>query len=142
MLIIFLTISLSHKHPHELLDSVVKERLVDSFVSTEARILRFPQSLSSVYFEVFQNFPNNFKHLARFDLSLREANSTAFQTAVNHLFSPLPIYNMLSVIRAASSLLTSVNSLFPKKFSVSSAPEVGRIIDRSTGASSAYLTVL
>ncbi|MGY4491420.1 hypothetical protein ACVW0A_001676 [Pseudomonas sp. TE3610] len=70
MLIIFLTISLSHKHPHELLDSVVKERLVDSFVSTEARILRFPQSLSSVYFEVFKNFPFNFKHLTRFDLSL------------------------------------------------------------------------
>ncbi|MGY4490865.1 hypothetical protein ACVW0A_001121 [Pseudomonas sp. TE3610] len=70
MLIILLTISLSHKHPHELLDSVVKERLVDSFVSTEARILRFPQSLSSVYFEVFQNFSLNFKHLARFDLSL------------------------------------------------------------------------
>ena len=32
----------------------VKERLVKIFfVSTEARILRFPQSLSSVYFEVF-----------------------------------------------------------------------------------------
>jgi hypothetical protein len=29
---------------------------------------------------------NNFNHLTRFDLSLREANSTAFQTAVNHLF--------------------------------------------------------
>ena len=32
---------------------LVKERLVKTFVSTEARILRFPQSLSSVYFEVF-----------------------------------------------------------------------------------------
>jgi hypothetical protein len=31
MLIILLTISLTHKHPHELLDSVVKERLVKIF---------------------------------------------------------------------------------------------------------------
>ncbi|MGH8383248.1 MAG: hypothetical protein ACRESH_20820, partial [Pseudomonas sp.] len=55
MLIIFLTISLSHKHPHELLDSIVKERWLKSFASTEARILRFPQCLSSVYFEVFRS---------------------------------------------------------------------------------------
>ena len=53
MLIIFLTISLSHKHPHELLDSVVKERWVDSFVSTEARILHAqPQ-------RVYQKFSNS-----------------------------------------------------------------------------------
>ena len=39
----------SHKHPHELLDSVVKERLADSFVSTEARILQQPHSPSSVF---------------------------------------------------------------------------------------------
>ncbi|WP_224786426.1 MULTISPECIES: hypothetical protein [Pseudomonas] len=31
----------------------VKERLAERFVSTEARILRFPLCLSSVYFEVF-----------------------------------------------------------------------------------------
>ncbi|MEE1932651.1 hypothetical protein V0R50_05405, partial [Pseudomonas sp. 148P] len=54
-----------HKHPHELLDSIVKERLAKRFASTEARILRFPLSLSSVYFEVFQNFSFNFKHLLR-----------------------------------------------------------------------------
>ena len=53
MLIILRLAVLPHKHPHELLDSVVKEQLVKPFVSTEARILRFPQSLSSVYFEVF-----------------------------------------------------------------------------------------
>ena len=67
MLIIFLTISLSHKHPHELLDSIVKERLVDSFVSTEARILRFPQCLSRVY---FTKFPENLQQLQTLD-SLR-----------------------------------------------------------------------
>ncbi|MGG5874192.1 hypothetical protein ACQ4LH_21015, partial [Pseudomonas peli] len=42
---------LPHKHPHELLDSVVKERVVDSFVSTEARILQQPH-LPSSDFEV------------------------------------------------------------------------------------------
>ncbi|MEE1922407.1 hypothetical protein V0R50_02360, partial [Pseudomonas sp. 148P] len=52
------------------LDSIVKERLAKRFASTEARILRFPLSLSSVYFEVFQNFSFNFKHLTRCDLSL------------------------------------------------------------------------
>ena len=36
MLIILRLSVLPHKHPHELLDSVVKERLAESFVSTEA----------------------------------------------------------------------------------------------------------
>jgi hypothetical protein len=89
MLIILLTISLSHKHPHELLDSVVKERWVDSFVSTEARILRFPLSLSSVYFEVFQNFPLNFKHLTRFDLSLAGGEFYSDLSRCQLPFSPL-----------------------------------------------------
>ena len=47
MLIILRLAVLPHKHPHELLDSVVKERLADSFVSTEARILQQPHSPSS-----------------------------------------------------------------------------------------------
>jgi len=47
------TPDLSHKHPHELLDSIVKERWVDSFVSTEARILRCPHILSSVDLNFF-----------------------------------------------------------------------------------------
>ncbi|WP_238536591.1 hypothetical protein, partial [Pseudomonas sp. M47T1] len=37
--------------------------------------------------------------------------------------------------RSASSLATSVNSLKLKEFSVSVAPEVGRIIERFEGAS-------
>ena len=89
MLIIFLTISLSHKHPHELLDSIVKEWLVDSFVSTEARILRFPQSLSSVYFEVFQRTSNNFNHLTRFDLSLAGGEFYSDLSRCQLPFSPL-----------------------------------------------------
>ncbi|MDU9034704.1 hypothetical protein NHG95_16270, partial [Pseudomonas corrugata] len=48
-------------------DSVVKERWVEPFVSTEARILQRPVYLSSDYFESFQSFAfqnlNNFNHL-------------------------------------------------------------------------------
>lgn len=85
MLIILRLAVLPHKHPHELLDSVVKERVVKSFVSTEARILQQPLLSSSD----FENFFSNSTTCA-FDQPLasrqREANSTAFQTAVNHLF--------------------------------------------------------
>jgi hypothetical protein len=52
MLIILRLAVLPHKHPHELLDSVVKERVVDPFVSTEARILQQPH-LPSSYFSKF-----------------------------------------------------------------------------------------
>ncbi|HEX8590344.1 MAG TPA: hypothetical protein VF672_20505, partial [Pseudomonas sp.] len=51
-------------------------------------------------------------------------------------FSPLSIQASES---KHSSLLTSSNSLIIKEFPVSSAPEVGRIIDRSREASSTYL---
>ncbi|VFB19020.1 Uncharacterised protein [Pseudomonas fragi] len=56
MLIILLTISLTPQAPHELLDSVVKERLA-SFRCTEARILQQPLLLSSGYFKMFSKFP-------------------------------------------------------------------------------------
>ena len=46
-----------------MLDSIVKERWVDSFVSTEARILRWPHILSSVYFEVFPEKPEQLQPL-------------------------------------------------------------------------------
>ena len=52
MLIILRLAVLPHKHPHELLDSVVKERVVDPFASTEARILQQPHFPSSD----FENF--------------------------------------------------------------------------------------
>jgi hypothetical protein len=49
MLIILRLTVLPHKHPHELLDSVVKEQLVKSFVSTEARILQHTSLPSSCF---------------------------------------------------------------------------------------------
>jgi len=53
MLIILRLAVLPHKHPHELLDSVVKERVVKSFVSTEARILQQPHLPSSCFSKLF-----------------------------------------------------------------------------------------
>ncbi len=53
MLIILRPAVLPHKHPHELLDSVVKERVADPFVSTEARILQQPHLASSHFSKFF-----------------------------------------------------------------------------------------
>lgn len=53
MLIILRLAVLPHKHPHELLDSVVKERVAKSFVSTEARILQQPHLASSCFSKFF-----------------------------------------------------------------------------------------
>ena len=53
MLIILRLAVLPHKHPHELLDSVVKERVVEPFVSTEARFLQQPHLPSSGFSKFF-----------------------------------------------------------------------------------------
>ncbi|MBX8605030.1 hypothetical protein K5D40_22605, partial [Pseudomonas cichorii] len=76
------------------LDSVVKERWVEPFVSTEARILQRPLHLSSGYFNKFQSFLCNFNHL-RFDqrrvARQREANSTGPEGCVKRFLTPLSI---------------------------------------------------
>ncbi|WPX28101.1 hypothetical protein [Pseudomonas sp. AH2] len=67
----------------------------------------------AVISNTFQSFLCNFNHL-RFDQlrvsRQREANSTAFQLAVNCLFSPLPI----TATEASSSLTNLANSLITK----------------------------
>ncbi|WP_338920901.1 hypothetical protein V0M98_29320 [Pseudomonas silesiensis] len=72
---------------------LLKSGWLRSFVSTEARILRFPLLLSSGYFQKFSKFRleilNNFNHLALPISRQREANSTALVAAVNTSFSPL-----------------------------------------------------
>ena len=131
---------LQHKHPHELLDSVVKERLVKSFSSQPRRAFYSVLCIcQAVIFRSFQSFLCNFNHLRFVRLGIsrqREAISTALQPAVNHLFHRCRFRHLN---RSPSSLLTSSNSLIIKEFSVSSAPEVGRIIDRSWGASTVKL---
>ena len=131
-----LTSVLQRKHPHELLDSVVKERLVKSVSSQPRRA--FYSSVSScqaVIFRSFQNFLINFNHLRFvrcFISRQREANSTALQPAVNHLFHR---FRSEPLDRSTSSPSRTCNSLNFKKFSVPTAPEVGRIIERFGGAS-------
>ncbi|MBX8558537.1 hypothetical protein K5D57_02350, partial [Pseudomonas cichorii] len=90
-----LTSVLHHKHPHELLDSVVKERWVEPFVSTEARILQRPLYLSSGYFNKFQSFLCNFNHLRLDQLRVarqREANSTLSDYRVKPFFTAFSRY--------------------------------------------------
>ncbi|MEN1832430.1 hypothetical protein AAIM60_06070, partial [Pseudomonas lijiangensis] len=128
-----LTSVLHHKHPHELLDSVVKERWVDSFVSTEARILQRPPYLSSGYFKKFQSFLCNFNHL-RFDqlrvARQREANYTGPKGCVKRFLTPLPIKHQSKHFQLTPEPLNTCKLLIYKAFSVPSAPEVGRIIER------------
>ncbi|WP_258019381.1 hypothetical protein [Pseudomonas chlororaphis] len=127
-----------------MLDSVVKERLAKSFVSTEARILQQPLYLSSGYFKKFSKFPLQLQPLALPISRQREANSTALHTAVNTSFSPLSTEKIEPSIRRKQDTLPTPsgfdelkrnrcrklrNSLNFKEFSVSAAPEVGRIID-------------
>jgi len=134
---------LPHKHPHELLDSVVKERLVKSLSSQPRRAFYSVLCVcQAVIFRSFQSFLCNFNHLRFVRLAVsrqREANSTALPLAVN---PRVRCCRSGYRIRSPSSPLTSSNSLILKEFSVSSAPEVGRIIERFRGASSTYLKVI
>ena len=91
MLLVLLIISrlsvLLHKHPHELLDSVVKERFDQVFRLNRGRA--FYSSLSSCQ-AVFRKFLF-YSTACAFDpirsSRQREANSTAFKLAVNTSFS-------------------------------------------------------
>jgi hypothetical protein len=85
---------LRHKHPHELLDSVVKERLVERFASTEARILQQRLNLSSGYFRNLSEFPDQLQPLAlRSTWRLTSAGGEFYSvtTCCQLPFSPLPI---------------------------------------------------
>ncbi|WP_225580784.1 hypothetical protein, partial [Pseudomonas sp. PDM16] len=79
---------LHHKHPHELLDSVVKERFGEVFRLNRGRA--FYSSLSTCQ-AVFEEFFVSSQPLAlriRTSSRQREAHSTAIKTTVNHLFKP------------------------------------------------------
>jgi hypothetical protein len=94
----------------------------------------------AVIFEIFQNFLINFNHLRFVRLGVsrqREANSTALPPAVNCLFHRCRFSDLN---RSPSALSETLNSLIFKEFFVPTASEVGRIIERSRGASSTYFT--
>ncbi|RMT86641.1 hypothetical protein ALP38_05283, partial [Pseudomonas amygdali pv. sesami] len=76
-----------------MLDSVVKERWLRSFVSTEARILQRLLYLSSGYFKKFSKFPLQLQPLAlRSTLQLLISGRRILQRynrVSNSFFSPL-----------------------------------------------------
>ncbi|RJG13383.1 hypothetical protein D3879_09015 [Pseudomonas cavernicola] len=133
--------------------------LKNSWLSLSSQPRRaFYSSLTScqaVISTKFQIFLINFNHL-RFRSSQasrqREANSTAFQTAVNHLIQPLSILQQTDNTAQpppcqpgafyTASLLCNpsfkANFLLSKKFSERSAPEVVRIIGPANQPSSTY----
>ncbi|MDR8014675.1 hypothetical protein, partial [Ectopseudomonas guguanensis] len=84
---------LPHKHPHELLDSVVKEQLVKLFVSTEAAHSTAAFLSVKLFFEEFFLSTQPLAPSIRTSSLQREAHSTAFKTAVNHLFQPPSIHS-------------------------------------------------
>jgi hypothetical protein len=79
----------------------------------------------------FQRISSNFKHLTRFDLSLAGGEFYSVSNRCQPPFSPLSSRFLRSFVEALLRLLTLVNLLINKRFTVSTAPEVGRIIDRS-----------
>jgi hypothetical protein len=139
MLIILRLQSYSTSTHTNCLIQLLKSGWLRSFVSTEARILQRLLYLSSGYFKKFSKFPYQLQPLAlRSTWRLTSAGGEFYSvtTCCQLPFSPLPIQ---ASEPKHSSLLTSSNSLIIKEFSVSSAPEVGRIIDRSRRASIANL---
>ena len=89
MLIILRLAVLPHKHPHELLDSVVKERVVKSFVSTEARILQQPHLPSSGYFNKRRKFLFKLNHLRLRSTSSFSSAGGEFYSVSNRCQPPL-----------------------------------------------------
>ena len=145
MLIILRLAVLPHKHPHELLDSVVKERVIKSFVSTEAHILQQPHSPSSD----FENFFSTSTTCA-FDLLFSFSSAGGeFYSVSNHCqppSKPLPTTSIEAPTRSNHHLVSPAHStqlsllcnpyfhsnlLIKKDFSARSAPEEVRIIGPS-----------
>jgi hypothetical protein len=126
-----------------LLDSVVKERFGEVFRLNRGRAFYSSPSICQAVFEEFFVSSQPLALQIRTSSRQREAHSTAFKTAVNHLFQPLSIY----LIEATNKIkpppcqsgafysnspsgqsLFSSNSLNFKEFSERTAPEVVRII--------------
>ncbi|WP_373389434.1 hypothetical protein [Pseudomonas alcaligenes] len=94
MLLIIRRLSvLLHKHPHELLDSVVKERFDQVFRLNRGRAFYSSLSICQAVFEEFFVSSQPLALKSQTSSRQREAHSTALKTAVNHLFQPLPIHS-------------------------------------------------
>ena len=132
-----------HKHPHELLDSVVKERFDQVFRLNRGRAFYSSLVTCQAVFEEFFFLLNRLRFRSTCVSHQREANHTAFKTAVNHLFQPLPINpteaaNRIQLPPCQPGVFYSnppsvqpfyfANLLIYKRFCLRAAPEVVRII--------------
>ena len=89
MLIISWLSVLPHKHPHELLDSVVKEQLVKSFVSTEAAHSTAASLSVKLFFDFVSAETSFYSTTCAFDQNFFSPAGGAFYSAQNrcqHLF--------------------------------------------------------
>jgi len=127
MLIILRSPVLPHKHPHELLDSVVKERFdgTEGLNRGRAFYAAHPacQALAERFFVSAQSLTTATRTSR---ISQREANHTALNHTVNlaSTSSPPPLAD-------SSQPNHSSNSLILKEFSAAPRCEVGRIIGKS-----------
>ena len=90
MLTILRSPVLPHKHPHELLDSVVKERFDQAFRLNRGRAFYSSLSTCQALFRKFSFLLNRLPPRRSLNLLKREANHTASISAVNRLFTASP----------------------------------------------------
>jgi hypothetical protein len=83
MLIISRLSGLPHKHPHELLDSVVKERFDQAFRLNRGRAFYASRSCCQAVFRNFRFYSTACASDPIHSSRQREAHSTAFKPAVN-----------------------------------------------------------
>ncbi|MHB1370475.1 MAG: hypothetical protein ACYCW7_09755, partial [Pseudomonadaceae bacterium] len=132
-----------HKHPHELLDSVVKERFDQAFRLNRGCAFYSSLSRCQAVFSKISFLLNRLPLRSIFISRQREANHTAFKTAVNHLFHrfrsirPKPPTGLnhhpaspahSTRIRHQRNPQFQSNFLIYKNFQQRTAPEVVRII--------------
>ena len=134
---------LPHKHPHELLDSVVKERFDQVFRLNRGRAFYSSLSTCQALFSKISFLLNRLPPRRTYNLSKREANHTASISAVNRLFSPprsiRPRHQQRHNLRPASAAHSTrirhlcnpfqlSNLLIQKAFLLQFAAKVVRII--------------
>ena len=161
MLIISRLSVLPHKHPHELLDSVVKEQLAKLFVSTEAAHSTAALFSVKLFFEFISGETLFYSTTCAFDQNFFSPAGGAFYSVQNRCQPPLS--NRLRSIRPnhqqslTTTLSTGANStrqiqlckpfiqlklLINKKFLKRFIAEVARILHPAECASSLFCSFM
>ncbi|MGK8438979.1 hypothetical protein ACRS3X_16890 [Ectopseudomonas hydrolytica] len=154
MLIISRLPVLPHKHPHELLDSVVKEQLVKLFASTEAAHSTAALFSVKLFFEFISGETLFYSTTCTFDQNFFSPAGGAFYSVQNRCQPPLstafepfdrstdrikpPPCRPARILHARPSFasLHSLNLLINKKFLKRFIAEVARILPPAECASS------